>query len=236
MTRTLAAQRQLVRNFGTCLNFNGTNTNYVTITSNQVDISVFTYSAWVFINSAKDHTIRGDTKSSGTRAPKFKIRSDRKLELDEQGVALIGTSTGTIPLKQWTHVAVSYDAIGNYAFYINGIISGTGTSLRVFQFGDLEIGTSPDAGEDFFGKIDDFRIYSSVLSAINVQNLYYGIEPNNTPLVWCKFDEGSGTSAIDSSGNSNTGIITGATYSSDVFMVPRAVAATRSLAGVRSAA
>jgi hypothetical protein len=58
------------------------------------------------------------------------------------------------------------------------------------------------------GAIDDVRLYNRTLSAAEVQNLYQWAPG---PVAYWKLDEGSGTTAQDSSGNSNTGTITAGT-------------------------
>lgn len=220
VTRTAVSNRFKLRDMGTCLSFDG-NTDYVTVTDNAVDLSVFTYAAWVKTRVNKEHTVRGDSKSSGTRAPKLKINVAGTLNLVEQGVNNMATSTGVVPLGVWTHIALTYDASGNYAFYINAVQCGTGTNLRSFQFGDLYVGASPDVGEDFSGLIDDFRVYGQALSATEISNIYLLGKSATNPTLWLKFDEGSGTTANDSSGNGYNGTITNATYSTNVALKPR---------------
>ena len=69
------------------------------------------------------------------------------------------------------------------------------------------------------GKIDDVSLFDYKLTAANVTSIYNGGTPNDisslSPLAWWQFNEGSGTTAIDSAG-SNNGTISGATYSTDV--------------------
>jgi len=68
----------------------------------------------------------------------------------------------------------------------------------------------------FNGLIDDVRIYNRALSETEIADLYKGNQVDSTGLVghW-NFNEGSGTTAIDVSGNNNTGTIYGATYTAD---------------------
>src|SRR5690606_38002549 len=74
----------------------------------------------------------------------------------------------------------------------------------------------------FKGLIDDVRIYSEALSAAQVQALYQGKDVDDTNLEgWWKFDDNTGTSATDSSGNGNTGTISGATWVSDWWRLPQ---------------
>ena len=37
-------------------------------------------------------------------------------------------STGTIPVGQWTHVAITFSGSNSYKFYINGVLSGSGST------------------------------------------------------------------------------------------------------------
>ena len=104
--------------------------------------------------------------------------------------------------------------------------------------GNLNFGVGATPGTSLDGKVDDVRIYNRALSATEIQQLYnahyagdiiynaaYGVEQycnggnwvsmgpvgnTTTGLVgWWKMDETSGTSAADSSGNNNTGTLTG---------------------------
>ncbi len=215
------SDRLLINNGGYSLSFSGDG-DHVLITADEVNLSTFTYVAWIKIDTLKQNTIRGDTKGSGTRAPKFRVNASGYLELLEQSVASIGTSTGTIPLNKWTHVAVNYDAGGNYVFFINGQEYGSGTNLRSFEFGDMQIGSSADADEDFSGLMDDFRLYNTALSQSQIEQIYLTGEVAVTPRLFFKFDEGSGSVAIDSSGDDREAIIIGATYSSDTPSVVNA--------------
>lgn len=219
--RTAVVNRQRDRDFGTCLRFDGAN-DFITVTgSASINVSTLTHTAWIKVLGTGNRAIIGGTKASGVRCPEFRVDGNNKLELLEQSVASIATSTGSVPLGIWTFVSVSYSASGVWTFYINGVASGTGTNLRSLAFANTLIGKQLVA-ENFNGKLDDVRIYGRVLTSTEISNLYYGIEPVTTNLGgWWKLDEGSGTSATDSSGNSNTGTITTATYSTDVFMKPR---------------
>lgn len=218
--------RQLVRDFGTCLRFDGVDDEILITSPTALQTSVFTYTAWVKPSTSVNQAIIGDSKGSGTRGPEFRCTSANKIELLEENVASIGTSTGSIIPKQWNFVAVSYDVSGNYAFYINGVAAGSGTNLRTLQHANKYIGRQLTA-EFFLGLIDDVRIYNSALTSTEIINLYYGINPSSTPVGWYKFDEGSGTTATDSGSGAVNGVITGATYSTDVFIKPRTAAGNR---------
>ena len=85
-------------------------------------IPPFTYTAWINTASAGGDIYNG----GGNGLPQFRLSSG-KLSLDRLNTANVATSTGTVPTNTWTYVAVSIDASGNYAFYINGSPAGAGT-------------------------------------------------------------------------------------------------------------
>lgn len=66
------------------------------------------------------------------------------------------------------------------------------------------------------GIIDEPRIWNRALTATEVANMYYNnIVPRDGLVGEWLFNEGSGTTALDTAGN-NPGTITGATYTDDV--------------------
>lgn len=66
------------------------------------------------------------------------------------------------------------------------------------------------ASNTITGKLRDVRVWSRALTAQEAADFYNEIYVSNTSLqLWWKFDEGSGTSVADSSGNSRTGTING---------------------------
>jgi hypothetical protein len=80
------------------------------------------------------------------------------------------------------------------------------------------IGIQSDyASTPFTGYIADIRIYTSALSSSNIEALYtngpvlHVSDITNGLVGWWKFDDGSGTTAHDSSGNGNDGTLGGST-------------------------
>lgn len=211
--------RYKIRDFGTCLSFDGS-TTFVSIPNTGLTFSVFTYAAWINTRDTTTQAIIANNQVSN--CPLFKIGSSL-LVLDKQNVAQIGASTLKVRVGVWQHAAVTYDASGNYAFYLDGVPCGTGTSLQTFAFtANTLIGYGAVGPDEFNGLIDDVRMYDAVLTPTQISDMYYGIDPSTTNLQgWWKFDEGSGTTANDSSGNSRTGTITAATYSTNVAFKPR---------------
>jgi hypothetical protein len=142
-------------------------------------LSVFTYSAWIYVTGASYETIIGGQYAGGM--PQWRVDAGRTLSLLDQNVVLIGTSSVTISNSIWTYVAVTYNAAGDYAFYVNGVLRGSGTHL--VSFGGLGSNTwlgwcGNSGGEDYIGDIDEFRISNSatarsadwILTEYNNQN------------------------------------------------------------------
>ncbi|MBW8036507.1 MAG: hypothetical protein FVQ79_13000, partial [Planctomycetes bacterium] len=119
------------------------------------------------------------------------------------GAEVVGyTVSNTAPVGEWTHVAITVDSGGN-TMYINGVkqtltySSGDASSEQffddisngsnLFTLGKRDItGTTSDTY--FNGKIDDVRIFSRALSAIEIKRLYLNKDAGGGIL-------GNGTSA-----------------------------------------
>jgi len=139
----------------------------------------------------------------------------------------------------WTHVVATFNkssnTTGTITLYANGVSVGSSSSpdgswntdnyVNVYN---LWIGArnEEDAyAQGYAGLIDEVAIYNKALSAGDISALYQARgtanlndDGNSANLQgWWRFEEGSGTSATDSSTNSNTGTLTnGPTYSTDV--------------------
>lgn len=129
--------------------------------------------------------------------------------------------------NQWHHITAVNSAVNGRTIYLDGVSIRTGSAVTpAGNSSTLFLGASDGAGADFFnGFLDDMRIYTRELSAAEAMSLYQTGAASSTSLVaWYKFDEGTGSTANDSSGNGNTGTITGAIYSEDAPVGARSVA------------
>ncbi|UCD51965.1 MAG: discoidin domain-containing protein, partial [Phycisphaerales bacterium] len=78
------------------------------------------------------------------------------------------TSDLTVPLGQWTHVAVTVEQGGLVQFYINGAPAGRADQAETFPILNDEpvrIGGRKDGYSFFNGQLDDIRIYDEALPA-----------------------------------------------------------------------
>lgn len=196
------------------LSFNGSDEHVDCGNNASLRQSVLTYMTWVKPSGTGNRTIFGFQGSANN--PQFRVNNSGNLELLKTGVTVIATSTGTLANDNVYHVAVTYDASGNYVFYINGSTSGSGTNLVAFSFtgGVFKIGRQDSGATELFsGVIDDPHVYGAVLSGTDISNYYTGTEPATTDLkgFW-KFDEGTGTSAADETTTNNGTLVNTPTW------------------------
>lgn len=241
--RVLATNHVLVRNFGTSLQFDGS-TSYVAVaeTANLplYNNTAFSVSAWIYPNDANatDRRFWCERPASGSAfygiGPigvtnnKFGIRLFVR---NDANVAIYdGSTAGLCPIGAWSHV-VLVDNNGTITCYINGVAVsiGAGSYTRgTLTLNRSTIGAnfSSSVASVFGGFIDEVRVYKSALTSGQAVQLFTaGSEVDAPNLVgYWKFDEGSGTTATDSSGNNNTGTITAAPYSSTKASTPRTLA------------
>jgi Concanavalin A-like lectin/glucanases superfamily/F5/8 type C domain len=144
------------------------------------------------------------TVSAGGGPPRFAITTGGGGAAEQ-----VINATQPLPANQWTHFAVTLQ--GNTGtLYVNGQPVGTNTNmtLRPSSLGQTPnnwIGRSQYPDPNFNGTVDDFQIYDRALSAAEVVAL--GSSPGAGNVASYKFDEESGTTAVDSSGNGRDGTV-----------------------------
>ena len=139
-----------------------------------------------------------------------------------------------IPLNAWTHLAATYDG-ASQKIYVNGVLltSRAQTGSILTSTGKLSIGGNTVWGENFCGRIDEVRVYNRALQATEIKTdmgqalgtLTPTPTPTPTPLplntglvASYNFNEGSGSTLLDRSGNGNNGVLTsGVTWTTGRF-------------------
>lgn len=220
----------------TCLDFDGTN-DRVELGNILSTYTSYTIEAWIkpdtVSTSGKKFIIyRGnqdyDENTEANNVSFSIFQDDNDLGFHYQyGASDNQTSTiagNQLSANTWTHIALTRNNDDNEVkLYVNGAhattITGTndptgGTS------GNLFIGFGEYNGNQFFdGKIAHVRIWSATKFSEEIANNYLnGIDNTASNLVgYWKLNEGSGTTALDSSANSNNGTISGATFLTNEF-------------------
>jgi len=174
--------------------------------------------AWVYTRTGGDDRVVAKSASSGPGSSSYIF-----------SLAIAGTTVrvrlltsgpyswdgGTISLNTWHHIAFTYDG-SNVRIYIDGAETAsapTSGSLPASSVTGYIGNNSPGVPRYWNGFIDEVRIYRRSLSADEVAQHYLGvfIDESDIEGLW-HFDDGSGPTATDSSGNSNHGTLNGPTW------------------------
>lgn len=136
-------------------------------------LSTFTFACWIRLDSTGHCFLCG---SSAGNVPVLYVRdSDSKLQFDRQGYAGLATSTSVASRGVLIHIGLTYNnATGAYKFYLNGAGAGSGTiSAQSFVWsGNFAVGNVSGGSQYHYGLIDEFGIWSSVLSDSDFSDLY----------------------------------------------------------------
>jgi len=137
----------------------------------------------------------------------------------------VNSGEDTYDLDEWNFIVGTYDG-ETLKLYRNGVLINTNeepsgpidtypTDLYIAKFRNY----------DFYlpGTIDEVRIYNRALSEEEIVQLFQGGHVWKGLVLWLRFDEGSGTTAGDSSGYGNHGTIYGATWTNGAMILRKPV-------------
>jgi len=138
------------------------------------------------------------------------------------GVARFGIDLGgslqyvdgvtAFPINAWTHVAVTYNSTTNaVTIYINGVADATGTiTTHLSALGSTTnnwLGKSEFSDPYFKGQIEEFRISNVVRYTANFTPPTMEFTPDANTVALYHFNEGSGQTTADASGNGFNGVL-----------------------------
>lgn len=138
------------------------------------------------------------------------------------------TSTNTISLNEWQHIAVCYNGIDEVKMYTNGIELMThqpNVPNGVILDNSNEpifIGNLQELTKGFNGIIDEVRVWNSYRSEEEIQtNMNKYLHGYESGLVsYWKMNTGNGEIIFDGTSNNNNGIITDALWVEGVNLEP----------------
>ncbi|WP_278351635.1 endo-beta-N-acetylglucosaminidase H [Chryseobacterium gleum] len=119
-------------------------------------------------------------------------------------------SATALNANTWYHVAATYDG-ANMKIYINGVLDATKAQTgSVNSTGAFNVGYLYNTSRNFNGKIDEVRVWKRALSQTEIsQNMCNVSVPATSLAAYWKFNEGSGSTVQDTSGNGVTLTLTG---------------------------
>ena len=217
---------------GSSLDFDRTTNDYVTVAdSSSLNFQNLgaSVSVWVYWNGSS--TADRFISKAQNNSP---YEGDFYLQINGQDTQLViatfrtgsstnptVTTTSTMPINTWTHIAATYDTLTNTEkIYFNGVLQETNTSAtnEIGNFtGTLCFASNCSfVGGAFPGKLDDIRIYNYARTANQViEDMNGGHPAPGSPVgsatAYWKFDEGYSTTAYDS--NQSTGGVENLTLS-----------------------
>lgn len=130
------------------------------------------------------------------------------------------TTSANLGSNSFVHVAGVYDANAQTVkLYVNGVeqastTTGTIPSSIGDDAGEFVVGADDSSANFFDGHIDEARVYNRALPPNQIKSLY-NWAPG--PVAYYDFNEGSGSTAYDRSGNGINGTISTATYHAGKF-------------------
>ncbi len=142
-----------------------------------------------------------------------------RLKVSGGGEFTIVTAENSIISETWHHLALTYDG-SNMILYIDGIEAGsTGAYGQITnEFSPFNIGRLvwQTTNFDLDGQVDEVSLWNLALTEQQVQDYMYADLTGEEGLVgYWKLNEGTGSTAYDSSDEGNNGQIYGATWSTD---------------------
>jgi hypothetical protein len=168
------------------LQFNGVNSNYVTITGGTKITTDWTMSCWVYrlANTANSVLIGGAGGTADTCIKLEQTASTYKVGITKGATNSVFSSNYIAPLNTWVHLVLVKNST-NITLYVNGASSGTTTTLIDLKRG--VIGANYAYQNVLNAKIDELNIYTSALTAAQVLTLYQSYATLTTAV------SGSGT-------------------------------------------
>lgn len=136
------------------------------------------------------------------------LKASGQVQLTANGSSTFATSSQSLPLNQWAHVAATFSS-GTFNIYINGTLvpsATSGSSTTITQAGPLQIGAFNSTGF-FNGYISEARVWSVAQTQSAIQsNMGVSLVGNETNLN-CLF-QGNGN-FNDKTSNANNLTATG---------------------------
>ena len=192
----------------TALQFDGSQ-NYVTFGTPITisDASPYTVEAWI------NPSVLASSYGLILGATAF---GDAQLYFDTSVNAVIANTSGvgggitsapsSVPAGQWTHIAVTWDGSTTLTLWINGVSAGTSATIGQWNlYGIIYNISDPNK---FYGTLDEVRISDIVrYTTTFIPDKVLGSDANT--IAYYNFNEGTGLTLTDISGNGHNGTLIG---------------------------
>jgi hypothetical protein len=225
---------------GNAVGLSSSNNSYISVPdSNSLDVTnALTFEAWIRPDGGGEWAlVAGKQYNANDTNPWYAYRlyagstsADEKgfprkiaFNISTDGTNEVGVYSNTvIPNNAWTHVAGVYDGT-ELKIYINGNLENTLSHTGTISVSDLPfyIGKAPWTNyNNYNGLIDEVRVWNIARTAEQIKyDKEHTLTGYELGLVgYWRFDESSGLTTVDASGNKNDGNL----YNSAYFTVSEA--------------
>ncbi len=186
-----------------------------------IGTSDMSYSCWIKTTDAGKYIIAKRSVANGNKS--LYLDGSGKMQL-LSGTAQAGTSNSVINDGNWHHIVMVYDNAwfdGVY-YYLDGIPDGNHINVPTANYADywpLYFCTRMSDTNFLDCLLDEVAMFDRKLTALEVEGIYNHGNPTDltgwSGLVgYWTFNDG--TTANDTSGNSNHGVIFNATHQTDI--------------------
>jgi len=184
-------------------NFDGVS-KYVNFTAISPTVDNFTVATWIYISGDGNLGYNGLIS-----AGKFRLFIDNSTNYMHSQIGSSGsynhTSTVSVSRNTWHHVVLTFDG-SSRKYYLDGVMSESNSTYGSGAGWYNTLGTAQTNAYYLNGLLDEVRVYNRALSPAEISQLY-NWAPG--PVGYWKMEEKTGGNIYDSSGNSNTGGLTG---------------------------
>jgi hypothetical protein len=200
---------------GAALKFSDATDDKVTFGSSVLNTPPYTFCAWAKPDSITDgdyhYVIANGGESGGLYGFYIYLNNTGTWAIGvKNSSGLAGSASIAASNTNWVHLCGTWDGTsssGAVKLYVNGSLAATGTASGTESVSASNFKIGGASGTDAYnwdGKIDHVRIYNYARSPAQIAWDYN----RGGPVGWWAFDECSGSTANDRSGNSNNGTIT----------------------------
>lgn len=219
--RTAATNRVAVQDMKSSLMMTSS-TSYVSLgAKTYLDGKPFTFYGWVKPTNYSARLFHYGFNYAGNAGYLVRLSASANIVLFTGTSSALSVGAGITP-HQWVWLGVTYDGSSVVKFYKNGAyLSQTTMSPRVASGGTFLCAENTTGNAISTHK--NQGIHDVVLTDTEMALAAQGIQQTRGQLGYYTYNEGSGTTAYDSSGNGNNGTITSGTFTSDVPTKKRGV-------------
>ena len=154
--------------------FNGSNSYIRGLDPINSSTTEFTISTWIYLNNVTSTMCLWNGRTTvGASVALFIMSTTMRFDDSNQT-----TVSANLTANTWIHVVGTWKSGGKKILYVNGVEKSNvtaGTLSKSNVYGSIGLSSSADAtpsSNPFNGKISDFRIYATALSADDVKELY----------------------------------------------------------------